>query len=66
MEKLEKYQYLGLMRSGTKAGMFTCLNARLTTKLAKQTTIVVHGTTFTSKGIQQVYTHIPNINYDAI
>ena len=48
MERLEKYQYLGLMRSGTKADMFTCFNAptdHATT--VKQVTIVVHGVTHT-------------------
>jgi len=41
MEILEKYQYLELMQSGTKADMFTSLNA------VKQATIVVHGVTHT-------------------
>ena len=44
MERLEKYQYLGLMRSVTKADVFMCLNA-LTghATVVKQATIVVHG-----------------------
>ena len=46
MERLEKYQYLGLMRSGTKADMLTCLNATTGNATAvKQATIVVHGLT---------------------
>jgi len=43
MERLEKYQYLGLMRSVPKADMFMCLNAPTGhTTVVKQATIAVH------------------------
>ena len=63
MEILEKYQYLGLMRSATKADMFTCLNA-LTghTTAVKQATIVVHGVTHTSTYMEPHITNIKNID----
>ena len=61
MEILEKYQYLGLMRSGTKADMFTCLNTPTDHATAvKQATIVVHVVTHTSTYMEP---HIPNIKH---
>jgi len=53
MERLEKYQYLGLMRSGTKADMLTCLHAPTT-----HATAVVHGVTHSSTYMEP---HIPAI-----
>ena len=62
MERLEKYQYLGLMRSRTKADMFTSPTCHA--NAVKQVTIVVHGVTNTSTYMRP---HIPNIkNIDAV
>ena len=58
MERLEKYQYLGLMWSGTKAGMFTCLNTPTGHATAVKQAIVVHVVTHTSTYMEP---HIPNI-----
>ena len=62
MERLEKYEYLGLMRSRTKADMFTSPTCHA--NAVKQVTIVVHGVTNTSTYMRP---HIPNIkNIDAV
>ena len=64
MKRLEKYQYQGLMQSGTKADLFTCLNVPTGHTTVKQVTIAVHGVTHTSTYMELL---IPNIkNIDAV
>ena len=64
MKRLEKYQYQGLMQSGTKADLFTCLNVPTGHTTVKQATIAVHGVTHTSTYMKP---HIPTIkNIDAV
>ena len=64
MKILEKYQYQGLMQSGTKADLFTCLNVPTGHTTVKQVTIAVHGVTHTSTYMELL---IPNIkNIDAV
>ena len=63
MERLEKYQYLGLKRSGTKADMFTFLNVPTRHATAvKQVPIVMHDVTHTSTFMEHHITNIKNID----
>ena len=52
----KQYQFLGLMRSGTKADMVTCTDGNTTA--VEQDNIVVHSVTHTSAYMKP---HIPNI-----
>ena len=56
---MEKNRYLGLMRTGTKTDMSTCLSARTGhASVVKRATIVVHSMSHTSIYMKS---HIPNI-----
>ena len=56
---MEKNRYLGLMRTGTKTDMSTCLSAPTgRASVVKRATIVVHSVSHTSTYMKS---HIPNI-----
>ena len=61
MDKLEKYQYLGLMRSGTRQTLVSNTTTVKATAV-KQATVVVHGLTHTSTYMESHITHIKHID----